>query len=182
MVKFVEIIEKYYKKNSESYPFLMIHSKAVTEKALGIARKVKHLKPDLEFIEEAAMLHDIGIFLTYAPEIGCYGSKPYICHGYLGAKLLKKENLPKHALACERHVGAGISALDVEKNRFPLPKRDMIPVTVEEEIICYADKFFSKTPEHLTKEKELGFIREWLEKFGDDKVKRFDEWTRKYGC
>ena len=36
------------------------------------------------------MLHDIGIFQTDAPGIHCFGSQPYICHGRLGAELLRK--------------------------------------------------------------------------------------------
>ncbi len=60
------------------------------------------------------MLHDIGIFLTNAPHIGCYGDKPYICHGYLGREILDKEGLPGHAMVCERHVGAGLTVTDIE--------------------------------------------------------------------
>jgi hypothetical protein len=29
--------------------------------------------------------------------------------------------------------------------QLPLPARDMFPLSVEERLICYADKFFSKT-------------------------------------
>src|SRR3990167_5700954 len=103
------IIQKYYPINSKSYQFLVEHSNAVTKKAIETAEKVPHLNPDLKFIEEAAMLHDIGIFLTHAPEIECFGKKPYICHVYLGRELLEKEGVSKHALVCERHVGVGIS-------------------------------------------------------------------------
>jgi uncharacterized protein len=50
---------------------------------------------DERFIQEAALLHDIGIFLTNAPKIHCFGDYPYICHGYLGAEILRKEGLDK---------------------------------------------------------------------------------------
>lgn len=91
------------------------------------------------------MIHDIGIFLTNAPRISCLGSFPYICHGYLGADLMRKEGFPKHALVCERHTGAGISLSDIEQQNLPLPKRDLRPVSLEEQLICFADKFYSKT-------------------------------------
>lgn len=101
----IKIIQKFYKIDSKAYNLLVPHSEAVARKALETARKVPHLNPDLKFIEEAAMLHDIGIFLTNDPGLGCFGDKPYICHGYLGRELLEKEGFPKHALVCERHVG-----------------------------------------------------------------------------
>jgi uncharacterized protein len=65
----IKIIQKFYKKDSVTYQILVTHSKAVTKKALEIAKSLSHLNPDLSFIEEAAMLHDIGIFLTYHPEL-----------------------------------------------------------------------------------------------------------------
>ena len=175
-----KIIQKFYKADSKTYWYLTEHSKAVAKKALEVAKKVPHLGPDLEFIEEAAMLHDIGIFLVDAPSIGCFGNKPYICHGYLGRELLEKEGFPKHALVCERHVGVGLSVQDIEKQKLPLPKRDMIPISIEEEIICFADKFFSKKEEDLAKEKSIDEIRKEQLKFGKDKVKRFDGWLEKF--
>ena len=175
-------MDKYYKKDSESYKRLIIHSKQVMGKALNLAKKVKHLHPDLEFIKEAAMLHDIGIFLTNAQGIGCHGSKKYICHGYLGRKLLEKEGFPKHGLVCERHVGVGITKEEIIKNDLPLPKRDMFPVTVEEKIIAYADKFFTKSHNKGSKELSLSEVRKSLEKFGEDKLKRFEGWRKLFGA
>lgn len=172
----IKIIEKYYEPDSKAYYFLLHHSKLVTKKALEIAERVRELNPDFKFIEEAAMLHDIGIFMTYAPKIGCYGFHPYISHGYLGREILEKEGLPKHALVCERHVGVGLTIKDIEGNKLPLPKRDMVPTSLEEKIICFADKFYSKTENSLTKEKNIPEIREIISKFGNDKLKQFDEW------
>ena len=150
----------------------------VTEKALRIAKKVKHLNPDLNFIEEVAMLYNIGIFLTNEPKIGCYGDKPYVCHGYLGRQILEKEGLQKHALVCERHIGVGITLEDIEEKELPLPKRDMIPLSVEEQIICFADKFFSKNPKFLLEEKSIKRIREYISKIGEEKLRQFDEGIR----
>lgn len=173
----IKIIEKYYKPGTKAYLFLVPHSKMVAQKAIYVANKVKHLNPDMKFIEEAAMLHDIGIFLTHAPQLGCYGDKPYICHGYLGRELLDKEGLHRHAIVCETHVGVGLSVADIKRNNFPIPKRDMIPTTIEEQIVCFADKFFSKDSAPL-KEKPLLKVRESIAKYGEDKLKRFDEWLK----
>lgn len=176
----LKIIKKYYQIDSESYKILVEHSVAVAKKAIEIANKAPHLKPDLKFIEEASMLHDIGIFLTDYPEIKCFGKEPYISHGYLGREILEKEGFPKHALVCERHVGVGISIKDIEEQKLPIPKRDMSPISIEEQIISFADKFFSKNEEFLSKEKSIDKIRNELLKFGDDKVKIFDEWAKKF--
>ncbi len=171
MKKISEIIKRYYKNNTKLHNLLVTHSRHVTKKAVKIGRK---LNADIRFIEEAAMLHDIGIFLTNAPRIFCFGKEPYIRHGYLGRLILEREGLPRHALVCERHVGLGISKEDVIKQNLPLPKRDMVPVTIEEKIICYADKFFSKSD--LTKEKSVHEITEELKRFGKDK--EFLEWVK----
>lgn len=177
----IELICKYYDPESKTYYLLIQHSRMVSEKALKIAEKVKHHCPDMAFIQAASMLHDIGIFLTNEPEIGCYGDKAYICHGYLGREILQKEGLPRHALVCERHVGVGLSLREIEDKNLPLPKREMTPVTIEEQIICFADKFFSKDAAFLLKEKPLSLVRKQISKFGADKIKRFDEWVEIFG-
>ncbi len=172
----LKIIEKYYDTDSKAYYYLIHHGRLVAKKALEIAERLGELNPDLKFIEEAAMLHDIGIFMTHAPKIGCFGFHPYISHGYLGRELLEKEGLPEHALVCERHVGMGITIDDIETNKFPIPKRDMTPLTLEEKIICFADKFYSKDENSLTAEKPVARIREIISQFGDNKLRQFDEW------
>jgi uncharacterized protein len=178
----VKIIEKYYDPESIAYHFLTQHSRMVTEKALNIAERVKHLKPYLDFIKEASMLHDIGIFLTDEPKIGCHGDNKYICHGYLGREILEKESLPGHALVCERHVGVGLTVKDIEEKNLPLPKRDMRPVSIEEQIICFADKFFSKDSDFLLKEKPIERVRNSIAKYGEEKLRIFDKWLEMFGC
>jgi len=175
-----DILKKYYNPESRAFYIIMQHSSVVTEKALEIARGLKHLHPDSSFIHEAAMLHDIGMFLTRAPQIGCHGNCPYICHGYLGREILEKEGLLGHALVCERHVGVGITVRDIEEKSLPIPKRDMVPITIEEQIICFADKFFSKVSGSLIQERPLNSIRETIAEYGAEKLERFDEWVRMF--
>jgi uncharacterized protein len=153
----------------------------VAKKALEVAESVMHLDPDFLFIEEAAMLHDIGIFLTSAPGLGCFGDKAYVCHGYLGREILEKEGLERHALVCERHVGVGISREDIDRQNLPVPKRDMLPVSLEEKIVCYADKFFSKKKEGLPGEKSLETVRREIREYGEDILRRFDEIAALFG-
>lgn len=169
----IKIIKKYYNPKSETYRILMAHGEAVAKKALELAERARHLNPDLKFIKEAAMLHDIGIFLINEPRLDCYGDKPYLAHGYLGRELLEKEGLPRHALVCERHVGVGITLENIEKNNLPLPKRDMTPQSIEEKIICLADKFFSK--KDLSSIKTIKEIKAEAAQHGQENVERVEE-------
>jgi len=174
----IELLEQYYDSNSKTYKILVEHGKLVAQKALAAAQRVPELKPDLEFINTAAVLHDIGIFLTKSPDFGCYGKHPYICHGILGGELLKKKGHPELALVCERHIGVGISIADIQHYNLPLPSRDMIPLSIEEQLICYADKFFSKNSNAEPAEKSIAEIIANLERYGSDKVKRFESWVQ----
>jgi len=173
----LKIIQKYYDKKSVAYEILCVHSAAVAKKALALADRVAHLNPDRQFIREAAMLHDIGMIKTNAPKIGCHGEYPYIMHGILGREMLDTEGLPRHALVCERHTGVGITAADIEAQNLPLPKRDFVPVTLEEQIICFADKFFSKNPAKLRRERSIEEVKRTIYPHGEDKVKKIDEWV-----
>ena len=170
------IIDKYYPEENELRRILMIHSRSVADKALAIAEAHPELPIDKQFVEEAAMLHDIGIFRTNAPSIYCFGTEPYICHGTIGAQLMREEGFPQHALVCERHTGSGLSLLEIERQNLPVPHHDMLPLSLEEKLICYADKFFSKT--HLEREKTVEQARNSLLKFGEEGIARFDTWIQ----
>ena len=170
------LIDKYYPEDNELKHILLVHSRSVEDKALEMARKHPELNLDLTFIEEAAMLHDIGIFMTDADGIFCFGKYPYICHGYLGSELVAREGYPCHALVCERHTGAGLSLKAIMERDLPVPHREMIPFSLEEQIICFADKFYSKTK--LDKEKSVEKARKSIEKHGEEGLARFDAWCK----
>lgn len=181
MVNTEEIIHILYDHDSLACRILMEHSRYVADKALETATKVIHLNPDLMFIEEAALLHDIGIIQTQAPEIGCHGSQPYLFHGVLGRAFLEKQGLPGHGLVAERHTLTGITKEAIVSRKLGLPLRDMVPVSLEEQIICFADKFFSKTPGSLGKEKSVDDILDQLSRYGDDQVFTFRQWLERFG-
>lgn len=169
------IINQYYKRGTKLYNIYLSHVTDVTNKSLSIVQKHPELAVDVRFLEEACMLHDIGIFLTKAPHIACEGTYPYICHGYLGSELLAKAGYPKHGLVCERHTGTGLSLETIIRKKLPIPQRDMRPRSLEEQIICFADKFFSKS--QLGKEKPLKKIRQNLAGHDSHQVAVFDEWS-----
>ena len=143
------IITDVYPVGSRTRDLLLRHGELVGRKALNILDQAAWLDADREFVVQSAVLHDIGIGRTRSPELGCMGVLPYVCHGVEGRTILDDLGLDRHGLVCERHVGVGISADQTLRQNLPLPVRDMLPISVEERLICYADKFFSKNIIHI---------------------------------
>lgn len=166
------IIGQFYARGSLTRDLLLRHGRLVGQKALDILDRAPWLTADREFIFEAAMLHDIGIYRTRCPELGCVGSLPYVYHGVEGRMILDRLGLARHALVCERHVGVGISADEAIRQRLDFPHRDMLPLSVEEQLICYADKFYSKTDDGRH-EKNIAEIIAKLARYGSSMADRF---------
>lgn len=177
-MNYQHIIDKYYNEDADLRRILVVHSQSVARRALRIADKHPELHLDRPFIEEAAMLHDIGIIRCDAPGILCHGTEPYIRHGLLGAEMLRAEGYERHARVCERHTGAGLPLDEIIAQGLPLPHRDLQPETLEEQVICYADKFYSKT--RLDREKTIAEAARSLAKFGEAGVQRFMRWTEMF--
>ncbi len=177
-MNYQHIIDKYYNEDADLRRILVVHSQSVARRALRIADKHPELHLDRPFIEEAAMLHDIGIIRCDAPGILCHGTEPYIRHGLLGAEMLRAEGYERHARVCERHTGAGLPLDEIIAQGLPLPHRDLQPETLEEQVICYADKFYSKT--RLDREKTIAEAARGLAKFGEAGVQRFMRWTEMF--
>ena len=161
---YISIINKYYPNDDALRQLLLKHSRQVADRCLQIARKHKELPVDIQFLEEAAMLHDIGIYQCDAPSIYCNGTEPYIKHGPIGGDLLRAEGFPRHARVAERHTGTGLPGYE--------------PETLEEQIVCYADKFYSKSsPDRVRSVLETA---QSLEKFGHEGVKKFLSWSERF--
>ncbi len=175
-MNYQNIIDKYYPEHADDATtdatspsaalrqLLLKHSRQVADRCLAIVRKHKELPVDIQFLEEAAMLHDIGIYQCSAPSICCHGTEPYIKHGPIGADILRAEGFPRHARVAERHTGTGLPGLE--------------PETLEEQIVCYADKFYSKSrPDHVATVLETA---QMLEKYGHAGVEKFLAWSRQF--
>ena len=167
------ILSRYYEEGSALLALLLTHSEMVARKALAVA-DTAGLNIDRDFVYDAAMLHDIGIFKCNASGIYCYGDQPYIRHGIIGGELLRKEGIDEaYARVCERHTGAGLSAKEIAETGLPLPHIDLLPETLEEKLICYADNFYSKSGDPR-EEKSLDRVRKSMSKFGPDSLARFN--------
>ncbi len=172
------IIEKYYPEDNELRRLLVRHSRDVADKCLAIADRHPELNLDRELLEAGAMLHDIGVFMTNAPGIHCHGTEPYIRHGIIGGELLRKDGHPALARVCERHTGTGLTRKNIYELSLPLPDEDFIPETIEEQVICYADKFFSKA--NPDRRRDVDQTARSLQKFGNDNVVKFRRWAEMF--
>ena len=176
------IIDKYYPKEDEDggqlscdlRRLLMKHSRQVADRCLQISYRHPELGIDRTFVEQAAMLHDIGIRWCNAPSIYCYGTEPYIKHGHIGAELLRREGTSANGIVAmeyellarvaERHTGTGLPGFE--------------PQTLEEQVVCYADKFYSKSrPDRVLNVLEAA---QSLERFGHEGVEKFLEWAKRF--
>lgn len=177
------IIRHFYPEDTPLRRRLLRHSEQVRDKALALAANSEEAL-DLRLVADGAMLHDLGIGECDAPGIDCRGTEPYIAHGIIGAGMLREYgaehglDLERYARICERHTGSGLTAAEVMKQKLPLPKRDYLPETPEEALVCLADKFFSKSGDMT--EKPLEKIRRSLEKFGVAPLARFEELCRRF--
>lgn len=174
----MRIIEKYYPEDNALRRLLVHHSRQVAERALLVADRHPELGLDRAFLYRAAMLHDIGIFRTDAPAIHCHGTAPYLMHGRLGAELMRAEGLEREARVCERHTGTGLTARQIEAQGLPLPPGNYCPETPEEQVVCYADKFYSKS--HPERERTPEQVEHSLAKFGPEGVATFRAWHERF--
>ena len=191
-----DIIYYFYPYDTALRRLLILHSEKVRDKAFAILEASRRNNPiaelmsiDEQLVNDGALLHDIGIGRTYGPGIHCEGSEPYICHGIIGAQMLRDlidgnlcsefsiepERLKQVARICERHTGAGLTKQDIVEQNLPItPPRDLVPETLEEKLVCLADKFYSKSGDP-SKEKDLERVKRSMMKFGADSTARFDE-------
>jgi uncharacterized protein len=121
----IEILRKY---NCSAR--VIEHCQAVAKLALQLARQLeaKNHQINLQLVEAGALLHDLGRSKTHKVD-----------HSIIGAKIAQEEGLPEQVISIiKRHVGAGITA--EEAQWLGWPKDNYIPQTLEEKIVCYADK------------------------------------------
>lgn len=175
-----EIIDRYYPAGSPLRDIYLRHCGSVARLALDLNER-RALGLDPQLVEDAAMLHDIGIFLTDAPSIHCHGEMPYILHGVAGADLLRVEDADERlARVAESHTGSGLTPGEIAAANLPIPPgRDTMPRTMLEKLICYADKFYSKSGD--MQRKPIGRVEKEMSRFGQASLERFMELKKLFG-
>ncbi len=114
---------------------VVAHCITVSNMALSVAERVKKITVDRELVRQGGLFHDIGRSKTHGIE-----------HAVAGVEIAKGLGFsPALVNIIERHIGAGITATEAE--RLGLPKKDYLPLAVEEKIVSYADNLISGTRE-----------------------------------
>ncbi len=130
------------------------HSLKVSEKALELAEKITKYNINLELVEIGALLHDVGRSKTH-------GFK----HAIIGGKILRERGFPKElGRICETHMLGGLDKEDAKK--IGLPERDYLPLTLEEKIICLADKHIAGTKDVSIEQR----FEKWFSKYGKTQI------------
>ena len=109
----------------------------MTRVAIRIANafKAKGHRVDIKLVEAGALLHDLGRGQTHGIE-----------HGVVGGQIARKLGMPMEITQIiERHVGAGLTMDEARRNN--LPRGKYVPETLEEKIVCYADKLIEGSHE-----------------------------------
>ena len=180
MIDYFALINKYYQPGTTLYKLYVVHVCMVANKALEIARRLQLSLEEQILIEEGAMLHDIGICQTNVPAIGCHGPDPYIRHGLDGAAMLRQEGLEAQARIAERHLGVGLTRDYIVSRQLPLPAQDFIPQTLPEQIVTYADTFYSKYEQRLRIPDSPATIKAELGEYGPQQVQVFERWQAQF--
>ena len=104
------------------------HCFAVADAAARVGHVLaKHRPIDCSFLWSAALLHDIGRYITHDP----------LLHGVEGYKLLSMLGQEKEAYVCASHILFGLNA--AEAIQLGLPDRDFVPRTIEEKLVPLVD-------------------------------------------
>lgn len=135
-----------YAQNENILNIVWIHSQIIKEIAVLICKDLKQnhqIEVDVELVKVGALIHDIGFYKCFDKHLTKTEDK--IKHGQFGYEIFKKEKvsetISRFALT---HIGTGITKKHIKNQNLPLKKIDQIPITLEEEIVCYSDIFHSK--------------------------------------
>ncbi len=157
------------------------HSQIVAKIADYIADNLMRsgVKVNRSLIQIGALVHDIGVYGCFDEDLNPDNKLPeYIMHGEIGYKWLKEENLSEEITRFALvHTGTGITSEDITREKLPFNPGDYIPVTLEEEIVCYADKFHTKYPSFNTFDEQ----KAQLSKFDPSKAILMDRFKKKFG-
>ena len=174
----IRALHEKFAPSAAAFDLVYTHCQVVDRVAADLLISGSHTV-DSALVHVGAMLHDIGVYALYGAD-GRLDHANYVLHGILGYDLLQDAGLPEAVCRfCSCHTGVGLTRQDVLCQDLPLPPRDYLPATLEEELVMYADKFHSKTdpPQFLTADAYATEVR----RFGDAKALRFADLVDRFG-
>ncbi|MHA2298302.1 MAG: HD domain-containing protein [Candidatus Hodarchaeales archaeon] len=145
--------------NEDCDPDVIYHAIQVSRMAEYIGKRIKEngIDVNIKLITIGGLLHDIGRSKTHELD-----------HGVEGGKILRTLGEVSLAEIAERHIGSGFPRK--EAIRVNLPNKDYLPVTLEQKIVCYADKLFQY---HL--DRDYRIISFTVEKDASMEIKKLKE-------
>jgi uncharacterized protein (TIGR00295 family) len=127
------------------------HEIMVLREARELAYNIKKVPINLDLVKAGAIIHDIGRFKVHG-----------FHHGPIGADFLRYLKYPEElARIVEKHTMAGLTP--EEAIQFHLPERDYLPRTLEEKIVCLADKYVMGTHKVTIQER----FQRWIDRYGE---------------
>lgn len=175
----IERLHHKYAPNERVYDLVYGHCQVVSEIALWCAQNASsETEVDIELLESAALLHDIGTYILFDDNGKVANQRLYPQHAILGAKIILDEGVdPRIASIIETHVLLGLTKQEIIDTPWFLPARDYVPKTIEGELLCYADRFHSKHPTFNGYDNFLSGLKERLPL----QAKKFEMWSHRFG-
>jgi uncharacterized protein len=129
------------------------HVLAVSRKAIKIATQINVVPINLKLVRIGALLHDIGRSQSHDYD-----------HAVIGGNIIRKELKFSEQLAriAETHILGGISK--EEAKEFGLPLNEYLPETIEEKIVCLADKYFIGVKKVTIEQR----FKNWFLRYGEN--------------
>ena len=170
-------LHKKYAPDDLSFELVYTHCEIVTRIALEIVEK-NDLDIDADALYQATMLHDIGAYTLYIPELKTFKQDGYKQHAMIGATILAEEGFSESIVAAVRtHVLMGLTGNEIRQQKWKLPYIDTEPASLEAELVCYADRFHSKNPQFNSHETFLAHLRKDL----PDQANKFQAMIDRFG-
>jgi uncharacterized protein len=175
-LKEIETLHKKYAPNDRLFDLVFTHCKIVRDIAVQIAID-KKLSVNEELLITGALLHDIGTY-AFIEQFEKTGESKYYQHAVAGYQIVKNEGVPEDVCKIvQHHMRLGLTKEQIKYESLDIPLEDYSPVTTEEEVVMYADKFHSKKPQFNSYESYLSFIQQ----FGKEQVVKFESLSKKLG-
>ncbi|MFF2101690.1 HD domain-containing protein [Streptomyces sp. NPDC058202] len=174
----IRSLHEKYAPNTEALDVVFTHCQIVWSIAKRLIPSAGR-EVDENLVRAGSLLHDIGVYRLLDAS-GRVDERGYVRHGLLGHDILAGEGFPEELCRfCSCHTGVGLTRQDIERQGLPLPAADYVAVTVEEQLVMYADKFHTKStpPRFLT---AASYAR-YVARFGPDKTAAFDNLRAMFG-
>lgn len=130
------------------------HVQAVTRKAIKMSHNIKILPINLKLVKIGALLHDIGRLKSHNFD-----------HSELGGEIIRNLGFSeKLARIAETHILGGLTREDAVE--LGLTPKDYMPRSIEEKIVCLADKYHIGTKKVSINKR----FQKWFDRFGETEL------------